>query len=332
MGREWDSGAEQSVEQDRAPLPRAPRIAVVAAADLQRHTLQNLLRDDGFEIAWSGPPADLANAAGCIDAWLVDAGGLDEDAVDALLEHSDAPLLISEPMPPQAAYQSHRRWRQRLLSKLEEVAVKAEASGAGAAPDAVWVLAASTGGPEAVRRFLAVLPPLPLALLYAQHIDPKFDLVLADALASTSWPMLLCSGETRLVAGRVLVAPAERQIQLLAFDRVVATRQLWPGPYRPGINHIAAQVARQYRAAAGLIVFSGLCDDGAVGARVMQASGGTVWVQQPEDCIAPAMPEAALATGCVSFTGSPEQLAAALVQRYANSASDKTAANNERVA
>jgi len=51
----------------------------------------------------------------------------------------------------------------------------------------------------------------------------------------------------------------------------------------------------------------------------MQASGGEIWVQTPESCISPDMPNAALATGAVSMQGTPAQLAQALSSRYSQS-------------
>jgi chemosensory pili system protein ChpB (putative protein-glutamate methylesterase) len=207
-----------------------------------------------------------------------------------------------------------------VLDKLEElVASVAAAPYAGTeAPAEVWVLAASTGGPEAVGEFLAALRPgLPIAMVYAQHIEQGFDRVLKSALEKhRHYPSRLCRGEQYLQRGGLLVVPADQQVRFLPFYRVLETRHAWEGRYQPAIDQVVGDVARLYPHRCGVIVFSGLCNDGALGCRVVQANGGEVWVQTPASCVSPDMPAAALATGSVSVQGAPAQLAQAMNSRY----------------
>jgi chemosensory pili system protein ChpB (putative protein-glutamate methylesterase) len=186
------------------------------------------------------------------------------------------------------------------------------------APEEVWVLAASTGGPAAVAEFIAALRPgLPIALVYAQHIEANFDRVLGEALAQhRHYAVNLGRGAQQLQVGTLLVVPADRQLRFLPFHQVLETAAPWSGPYQPVCDQVIAQLARQYRRDCGVIVFSGLCDDGALGCRIAQSQGSAVWVQSPASCACPEMPLAALATGVVSREGSPRELAEALNNRY----------------
>ena len=95
---------------------------------------------------------------------------------------------------------------------------------------------------------------------------------------------------------------------------VVNYGQSWKGSYAPSIDQIAANAARIYRERCGLIIFTGMGDDGAASCRLIKQVGGKVWAQSPSDCTSDSMPVSALATGCVSLTGTPEYLARALVQ------------------
>lgn len=300
-----------------------PQIGIVAGADLNRHVLKKLLLDSGYAARCVEPEAlsqCLQEDANQPDAWLLDSSDPNVDQLVALIvQHSDTPFLINDEHPP-----SHpdalADWRRRVLEKLEELAasVAAQPFSEAEAPAEVWVLAASTGGPEAVSEFLAALRPgLPIAMVYAQHIEQGFDRILKNALERhRHYPSVLCRGEQHLRKGSLLVVPADQQIRVLPFHRVLETRYPWEGRYQPAIDQVVGGIARLYQQRCGVIVFSGLCDDGALGCRVVQANGGEIWAQSPESCVSPDMPNAALATGLVSLQGTPAQLAQAMNSRY----------------
>lgn len=313
-----------------APARRAC-IGIVAASGQRRHLLKKLVDEAGWEARAIAPdqlPRELADADRHPDAWLVDTVEDDDvaaaptegdDLLDLIVQSSDAPLLVSDEAPPLEA-EAIAAWRRRLLEKLAELvaAAAAEPRGSGAPPQAVWVLAASTGGPAAVGEFIAALRPgLPIALVYAQHIEANFDRVLGTALAQhRHYAVSLGRGEQQLRRGSLLVVPADRQLRFLPFHRVLETDKPWSGPYQPVCDQVIAELARQYRRHCGVIVFSGLCDDGALGCRIAQSQGSAVWVQSPASCACPEMPNAALATGAVEFAGTPAELAQALNNRY----------------
>ena len=61
------------------------------------------------------------------------------------------------------------------------------------------------------------------------------------------------------------------------------------------------------------VVLSGRLDGGARGVREVKRHGGRVIVEDPDTAAAPAMPIAALATGCVDFVLAPNTIGDALV-------------------
>lgn len=300
-----------------------PQIGIVAGADLNRHVLKKLLLESGYGARCVDPQSIrecLQDDPNQPDAWLLDSSDPNVDELVAqIVQNSDTPFLINDENPP-AQPDALADWRRRVLDKLEELvaSVSAEPYSAADAPHEVWVLAASTGGPEAVSEFLAALRPgLPIAMIYAQHIEQGFDRVLKSALdRHAHYPSTLCQGEQFLRKGGLLVVPADQQVRFLPFHRVLTTRNTWEGRYQPAIDQVVGEVARLYPHRCGVIVFSGLCDDGALGCRVMQAHDGEIWVQTPDSCVSPDMPNAALATGAVSVQGAPAQLAQAMNSRY----------------
>lgn len=300
-----------------------PQIGIVASADLSRHVLKNLLLESGYGARCINRQQlhdCLLHNEGRPDAWLLDASDPDiEELLAEIVGNCDAPFLISDEEPP-AQPNAFVEWRRRMLEKLEELVASVEAVPVTDAepPEAVWVLAASTGGPEAVNEFLVALAPdLPIALIYAQHIDIGFDRTLVSALERhRHYPPTLCRGEQQLRKGGLFVVPADQQLRFLPFNRVLETRKPWEGQYQPVIDQVVGNVARQYAQRCGVIIFSGLCDDGALGCRMVQVCGGEIWAQTPASCVSPDMPNAALATGAVSLQGTPRELARALSSRY----------------
>jgi two-component system chemotaxis response regulator CheB len=61
------------------------------------------------------------------------------------------------------------------------------------------------------------------------------------------------------------------------------------------------------------VVLSGRLNGGAAGVQAVKRRGGRVLAQDPTTAIIPAMPDAALATGCVDFALPPESLGRAIV-------------------
>lgn len=184
-----------------------------------------------------------------------------------------------------------------------------------AAPEApvlrVVVLAASLGGPAAVKRFLQALPPgLPAVFVLAQHIDPGFLPVLARALETVSpYQVTMVEGSHTLEAGQLILVPVASRLNFAAGRLITTSPAHWTPPYAPCINDVMADVARVYGPEALAIVFSGMSDDGALGARVMSEHGAETWAQDAESCANSSMPDSARATGQVSYTGTPEELA-----------------------
>ena len=306
-----------------------PSVGLVTDSDLNRHVLQSLLQEAGYVVAVSVDSTQLVDFVEAgepdFDAWLVDLSDGESQQILDLLEYSVLPLLVNDEIPSSRDTSEYASWQRRLLEKLEVVAVAKPVNDVGAAvfnrsisawARKVWVLAASLGGPEAVKCFLDNLPAdLPLAMVYGQHIEANFNDVLVSAVGSNPhYTMQLMRGEQILMPGNIVVVPADRQLRFLSRGRVVETRKLWQGQYQPALDQVIAELAKVYRENLGVIIFSGTCNDGEIGCRVAKAYGSTVWAQSPASCISSAMPDAAIATGCVSRQGTPEQLAQALVQ------------------
>lgn len=316
----------------------AARIGLITDDDFNRHTLHNLLNEAGYNVNVMLDPERLErfftnqlDEKNQVDTWVLDLINSDaEPVLEQLFEHTQQALLINDEIPAVQNHDAHQYWAKRLLEKLEVLAIASDDHSSlpeaklsesiqartKAYAERVWVLAASLGGPDAVKRFLQNLAPdLPIAMVYVQHIEESFDKVLTDSMAKDlHYQLHLARGQQLLVEGEVTMVPADRQVKFLPFGKVVELQKPWEGAYQPTIDQVIAELARIYRDKLGVIIFSGMCNDGEIGCRVVKANGGLVWAQTQESCASDEMVKSAVATGCVTEQGTPEQLAQKLSQ------------------
>ena len=327
-----------------------PRVGILSDSPLQRHVLQHAISGYGLEIALSCDPARFEIAKDKeldnIGCWILQLENEDDlpNLIDTLLDSTEAGILFGLGKAPERQSDEYPRWERRLFSKLRDEIGTLELLGPktsldelghlniqakGPLPlpsmltqapqkqqfDHIWILAASLGGPAAVKDFLDQLPEgLPVSFIYAQHIDANFSSVLSKVLARHSNFQLKEAQEgDRLENGQVLMVPVDREMILDDQGKVQFKNTAWPGPYGPSIDQVMINIANQYGSKCNVIVFSGMGNDGAIAAPLLKAYGCNIWVQSPDSCANSSMPDAVEATGCSSFTGNPVQLAAHLI-------------------
>ena len=237
--------------------------------------------------------------------------------------HKKSSATPSEPVKPQWETESGE---EDQFADLEELSLELggavkPAAAAKEKPSTelnVWVLGASLGGPQAVRQFLAAISPeLPVTFILAQHIGASHINLLAEQLNRVT-PFNVVPGRNghKLRHHEVILTPADKQLSLTD-DGFIALKPSPPAAvYSPSIDLVMTEVARQFGAKAGTIVFSGMGDDGARGCEAIAENGGVVWAQDVASCVVSSMPDQARKTGKVSYSASPEQLAKHLYEFY----------------
>ena len=321
-------------------------VGIIADTSLQRHAIRTLLMEAGYSVI-----ATLATD-GCttraledrrVGLWIVDLEDANnrEFLLESLPDLSQAPVLYGLGKAPARNTPDYSRWQRRLLTKLKtfipetskEIADQPKGLGEvlpwplkpasrqltrHILADEVWVLGASLGGPEAVKIFLDCLPEdLPVAFIYAQHIDRAFSQVLAATIARHSpFDVVTASDGQPLHQGEVLLAPVEQAMDIDDNQRVRLLDRTWGGPYSPSIDEVMA-LTRLAWPVSGAIIFSGMGEDGLVEAGHYQQEGLPVWTQSPESAVSDVMPGAIQSAGFSDFSGTPEQLAQQLVNRIA---------------
>lgn len=268
-----------------------------------------------------------------VDVLLVDleqAGERDLDALGELVEKVATPMVFNEVN----SRLGHKAWTRRLAAKLVRAAeplAEREASAPqqgsvarlAAEPDGgsaslgtrVWVLGASFGGPEAVKRFLMAMPEVPdAAFIIAQHIGEGFVEVMAQQLTRyTRFQVAPAEAGMTVIAGGIYIAPVNQRLRIDAEGRIQLEPETRKLTYAPSIDSVMQEVAQRYGANCGAIIFSGMGDDGSQGCRDVAEAGGMVWAQDSASCAIDSMPACARATGLVRHSASPEALAGDLL-------------------
>ncbi|MBV2134093.1 chemotaxis protein CheB [Pseudomonas sp. MAP12] len=328
------------------------RVAVIADTSLQRHVLQQTLLANGYQVLLNSDPLRLEGeqlSACSPDLWLVDLAQLeDSPLIDQLLEQATVPVLFGEGQAPERHSEHYPRWERRLLGKLKRLvgdparavgpslevllnqgqrparlnlpdALASTPLAAGEPARQVWLLAASLGGPEAVKEFLDALPGgLPLGFVYAQHIDASFEQRLPQAVGRHSqWPVNLARAGDWVRYGEVVVAPIGQELSFDEDGRMRVGPRPWPEPYSPSIDQMMLNLAQQFPSCCGVIAFSGMGSDGSAAAAYVLRKGGLIWTQAADSCACPSMPDSLREGGYSSFSASPRELAEALVARLA---------------
>lgn len=315
------------VTLDTKTSERLPAIALLVSNHDRRNSLREAVQYFGYQVVFDSPPSTLDAqqlASVMPDLWLLDVTE-NLPLVDWVLEHSSVPVLLGNDDIPSFKNEDYPRWQRRLYIKLNKLLGRPSAPLQQLLPIKpvlplancyVWLLGASLGGPMAVKRFLDTLPAqLPVAFVYAQHIDAGFERQLPSILGrDNSWRVRNCEEGSHLQPGDVLVAPITRTLSFDTAGQIYIRNNAWPGAYQPAIEALLDEVLTAFAPQCGAIIFSGMGEDGVQACGRMHRKGMQVWTQSAESAACAVMPQAVLQAGYSSREGSPEELALAMRQ------------------
>lgn len=294
---------------DSVSCTALPRIGIVLANARRRAVLRTVVEASGLRVTHCSEQAweDAVRVAGTeVDAWLTDEG---EAALPAPGKQVPLVCNVSFVGESEGVF-----WRRSMVQTLKALTRDYQRLCEANRAQKAWLLAASAGGLQAVREFLEGLDSFyGVAFVYAQHIEAEQAEQLVKMITrNTPWHAQMALAGNLLTVGSVTVVPPEQRISLAS--SLVTTHSLpWPGPYAPNIDAVAAELASEYGSASGMIVFSGMGDDGVAGSHLIREKGGSVLVQSPADCTVPALSEAVLERGVFNHSGNVEQLREAFV-------------------
>jgi two-component system chemotaxis response regulator CheB/chemosensory pili system protein ChpB (putative protein-glutamate methylesterase) len=169
---------------------------------------------------------------------------------------------------------------------------------------------------DSVCAFLAALPSsLRMAVLLTQHQGAMSVEALAERLAKHSaLPVRIAAHGNRARAGEVLLVPANRHVRLLRDGRVECEAVEVSSFQNPSIDAAFTTAANVFGRDAVAIVFAGPGTDAVAGAQAVHDRGGKVWVELASGDHYADMVHGVEAERLASFTGTPFELAARLIE------------------
>jgi two-component system, chemotaxis family, CheB/CheR fusion protein len=174
------------------------------------------------------------------------------------------------------------------------------------------VIGASAGGIDALLVILGELDAdFPAPIVIAQHLDPRRESMLATVFdARTALRVVSVDGPVPLAPGVVYVVPSDRDVEIDAAV-VRITEDGSTGP-RPSVDRLFSSAARAFGERLIAVILSGSGSDGAAGAHLVKAAGGTVVIQDPMTAASPGMPSS-LAPTTVDIAADLDTIASLLV-------------------
>lgn len=174
-----------------------------------------------------------------------------------------------------------------------------------------WVIGASSMGPSVLKEFFTDISlPKSECFIVAQHIDQNSVRILKEQLerVNTSLRIVLLADGMMLEENTVYILPPV--FKLIGIDSGIVRLSLADESQRflPSVDDTIVSVSKSAPGRCGVIIMTGLGDDGAVG--ISRASKNIVHVlcQSPDDAPVKFMPEAALKTNLVTYVGTVNQL------------------------
>ncbi|MCK4707260.1 MAG: chemotaxis-specific protein-glutamate methyltransferase CheB, partial [Gammaproteobacteria bacterium] len=181
----------------------------------------------------------------------------------------------------------------------------------------IIVIGASTGGTEAVRKVLEVMPQDAPGIVVVQHMPQGFTTSFAERLNE------LCKINVKeakdgdsILRGHALIAPGNFHT-LIKRSGARYFVEVRDGPlvarHRPSVDVLFRSTARYAGSNAVAAILTGMGDDGAVGMKEMHDTGAYTIAQDEKTCVVYGMPAVAVTKGGVDKILPLDKIAASLV-------------------
>jgi two-component system chemotaxis response regulator CheB len=172
----------------------------------------------------------------------------------------------------------------------------------------------SAGGLDAYIRLLSHLPnDMSVAIVIVNHLR-VVDTQLHEILPHyTNMPVELITEGLTLEPNHIFIIPAQRDLHVLRGEfrlKPISKPRGWPDV----ITVFLRSLTEHWQGELIAVIVSGYDGDGAAALCGIKDVGGITIAQKPETATHPEMPDSAMASGCIDFVLSPEDIAVKIAQ------------------
>lgn len=248
---------------------------------------------------------------------------LNLDELIGYLNDNDAKIIFNDArISNNLVGWNKNRWLRHLLHKIDqandilpkpETSSKQQVSGVHLdkiGMDAVWILAASIGGPESLIKFLKEFDgDEPVLFLIAQHMDSEFVAMMQKQLdKNQKIPVRLAQSGNHVMAGQALLIPVDESITINV-DGIIGVKDVNPNrSSTPSIDDLCFDMLENLDKV-NIAIFSGMAKDGVKGATNVYENGGKVITQSADSCVVSAIAEEIRQLNMSMFDGEPAAMA-----------------------
>jgi len=178
----------------------------------------------------------------------------------------------------------------------------------------VVCIGGSAGGLDAYIRLLTHLPAdMGVAFVIVNHLRTVPTMLHEILPRYTKMPVELITEKLDLEPNHVFIIPEKRDLHVLDGEfrlKPISKPHGWPDV----ITIFMLSLAQHWDGKLIAVIVSGYDGDGADAMCSIQDVGGVTIAQKPQTAIQPDMPESAIASGCIDYILSPEEIAAQIVK------------------
>jgi chemotaxis response regulator CheB len=172
----------------------------------------------------------------------------------------------------------------------------------------------SAGGLDAYTRLLRNLPAnMGVAIVIVNHLRTVATLLHEILPQHTKMPVELITDRLDIRPDHVFIIPEKRDLHVLNDEfrlKPISKPRGWPDVITVFLRSLTLHWDGKLIA----VIVSGYDGDGAEALCGIKEAGGITIAQKPETAAQPDMPESAIASGCIDFILSPENIAKEIVR------------------
>jgi two-component system, chemotaxis family, protein-glutamate methylesterase/glutaminase len=166
----------------------------------------------------------------------------------------------------------------------------------------------SAGGLDAYTRLLQNLPTdMGVAFVIVNHLRTVATLLHEILPKYTKMPVELITERLDIQPDHVFIIPENRDLHILNEEfrlKPISKPRGWPDV----ITIFLRSLSQHWEGKIIAVIVSGYDDDGAEAMRSIKEAGGITIAQKPDTASQPDMPMSAIASGCIDFVLSPEDI------------------------